>query len=378
MRRWQEFPPHRQIPFGSVSKVRKIVHVDMDAFFASVEQRDFPHLKGLPVVVGGSPDRRGVVAAASYEARKFGIRSAMSMGEAFRRCSHLHRQPIRMETYVAVSREIREIFERYTSRVEPLSIDEAFLDLTETSSRLGLTATRLAADLRAEIFQTTGLTASAGVAPNKFLAKIASDVRKPNGLTVVLPEKVEEFLAPLPVGKVWGIGPATVEKLAKLQIHTIAQLRTLTLEQALRHFGKTGLLYYRLARGQDDRAVEPRGQAKSISTEETFAVNIRDPQELIERLAEQAAEVSQSCRQAKLSGCTVVLKLRYDDFSTITRSHTLAQPTRLPQVIFAEGVELLNKTEYQSRPVRLLGIGLSGLLHDDRPRQLSLFEQALE
>lgn len=350
----------------------------MDAFFASVEQRDFPHLKGLPVVVGGSQDRRGVVAAASYEARKFGIRSAMSMGEAFRRCSHLHRQPIRMETYVAVSREIREIFERYTSRVEPLSIDEAFLDLTETSASLGITATRLAADLRAEIFQSTGLTASAGVAPNKFLAKIASDVRKPNGLTVVVPEKVEEFLAPLPVGKVWGIGPSTVEKLAKLHIHTIAELRTLTLEQALRHFGKTGLLYYRLARGHDDRSVEPRGQAKSISTEETFAQNVRDPQELIERLAEQAEEVAQSCRQAKLSGCTVVLKLRYDDFSTITRSHTLSQPTRLPQVIFTEGVELLNKTDYQTRPVRLLGIGLSGLLHDDRPRQLSLFEQALE
>ena len=347
----------------------------MDAFYASIEQRDFPHLKGQPVVVGGSQDRRGVVAAASYEARRHGIRSAMSMGEAFRRCPTLHRQPVRMEVYVAVSRQVREIFDRYTALVEPLSIDEAFLDLTETSERLGITATRLAADLKDEILQSTGLTASAGVAPNKFLAKVASDVRKPNGLTVVLPEQIREFLDPLPVGRIWGIGPATVEKLAKLDIHTIAQLRQLDLEDALKHFGRTGLLYYRLARGQDDRPVERRGQAKSLSTERTFAQNIRDPETLFEHLDKQAVEVSTSCEKARLSGTTVVLKLRYDDFSTITRSHTLLHPTRLAEEIAAVGRELLEKTEFKTRPVRLLGIGVSGLLHDDRPLQLTLFEE---
>ncbi len=346
----------------------------MDAFYASIEQRDFPHLKGQPVVVGGSQDRRGVVAAASYEARRHGIRSAMSMGEAFRRCPTLHRQPVRMEVYVAVSRQVREIFDRYTALVEPLSIDEAFLDLTETSERLGITATRLAADLKDEILQSTGLTASAGVAPNKFLAKVASDVRKPNGLTVVLPEQIREFLDPLPVGRIWGIGPATVEKLAKLDIHTIAQLRQLDLEDALKHFGRTGLLYYRLARGQDDRPVERRGQAKSLSTERTFAQNIRDPETLFEHLDKQAVEVATSCEKARLSGTTVVLKLRYDDFSTITRSHTLLHPTRLAEEIAAVGRELLEKTEFKTRPVRLLGIGVSGLLHDDRPLQLTLFD----
>lgn len=347
----------------------------MDAFYASIEQRDFPHLKGQPVVVGGSQDRRGVVAAASYEARRHGIRSAMSMGEAFRRCPTLHRQPVRMEVYVAVSRQVREIFDRYTALVEPLSIDEAFLDLTETSERLGITATRLAADLKDEILQSTGLTASAGVAPNKFLAKVASDVRKPNGLTVVLPEQIREFLDPLPVGRIWGIGPATVEKLAKLDIHTIAQLRQLDLEDALKHFGRTGLLYYRLARGQDDRPVERRGQAKSLSTERTFAQNIRDPETLFEHLDKQAVEVATSCEKARLSGTTVVLKLRYDDFSTITRSHTLLHPTRQAEEIAAVGRELLEKTEFKTRPVRLLGIGVSGLLHDDRPLQLTLFEE---
>ncbi len=354
--------------------LRKIVHLDMDAFYASIEQRDFPHLKGLPVVVGGSQDRRGVVAAASYEARRYGIRSAMSMGEAFRRCPPLHRQPVRMEVYVETSRQVREIFERYTALVEPLSIDEAFLDLTETSARLGITATRLAADLKAEIFHSTGLTASAGVAPNKFLAKVASDMRKPNGLTVVLPDQVREFLDPLPVGRIWGIGPATVDRLAKLEIHTIAQLRALSLEEALKLFGKTGLLYYRLARGQDDRPVERRGQAKSLSTERTFAQNIREAEVLHEHLLKQVEEVAESCRRARLSGSTVVLKLRYDDFSTITRSFTLPHPTRATGEILAVGMELLSKTDYHQRPVRLLGVGLSGLLHDDRPLQLTLFD----
>jgi DNA polymerase-4 len=347
----------------------------MDAFFASVEQRDFPHLKGLPLVVGGSRDRRGVVAAASYEARRFGIFSAMSMGEALRRCPHLQRQPVRMDVYVEVSRQIRGIFARYTDKVEPLSIDEAFLDLTSTSQERDVTATRLAFELKSEILKETGLTASAGVAPNKFLAKVASDMQKPNGLTVVQPHQVTEFLDPLPVKKIWGIGPATADRLARLEIHTIAQLRELSLERALDLFGKAGLLYFRLSRGQDDRPVASRELAKSLSTERTFAHDIRDAQVLHEHLDKQSQEVANSCQKSRLTGSTVVLKLRYDDFSTITRSHTMAQMTREAGDIYRVGLSLLEKTDYRTRPVRLLGIGMSGLLPDDRPVQLTLFDE---
>lgn len=354
---------------------RKIAHIDMDAFYASVEQRDFPHLRGLPVVVGGSRERRGVVAAASYEARRFGIHSAMSMGEAWRRCPHLQRQPVRMDVYVEVSRQIRGIFARYTEKVEPLSIDEAFLDLTRTSQEREITATRLAFELKSAILAETGLTASAGVAPNKFLAKVASDMQKPNGLTVVQPHQVQEFLDPLPVKKIWGVGPATAERLARLDIHTIAQLRALSLERALELFGKAGLLYYNLSRGHDQRPVASRERAKSMSTERTFAHDIREAALLHEQLEKQAREVAQGCLDDRVTGTTVVLKLRYDDFSTITRSQTLALPTRSVEEVIRVGLALLEKTEYRNRPVRLLGIGLSGLLPDDRPVQLTLFEQ---
>lgn len=361
---------------GFLDATRKIAHIDMDAFYASVEQRDFPHLRGLPVVVGGNKERRGVVAAASYEARKFGIHSAMSMGEAFRRCPQVQRQPVRMDVYVEVSRQIRSIFRRYTEKIEPLSIDEAFLDLTLSSHERGVTATRLAFELKEDILRQTGLTASAGVAPNKFLAKVASDMQKPNGLTVVQPHQVQAFLDPLPVRKIWGIGPATTERLARLEIHTVAQLRELSLEQALHLFGKTGLLYYRLSRGLDERPVASRELAKSMSTERTFAQDVRNPTVLHEHLGKQAEEVAQGCLKSRLTGTTVVLKLRYDDFSTITRSHTLPVATRSAEELVRVGLELLQKTEYRSRPVRLLGIGLSGLLPDNRPVQLSLFEEA--
>lgn len=347
----------------------------MDAFFASVEQRDFPHLLGLPVAVGGSKERRGVVAAASYEARKFGIHSAMSMAEAFRRCPQLQRQPVRMEAYVEVSRQIRAIFSRFTDIVEPLSIDEAFLDLTNTSIERGETATRLAFELKRLIFEETGLTASAGVAPNKFLAKIASDMKKPNGLTVVQPHQVLEFLDPLPVKRIWGVGPATAQRLSRLEIHTIAELRKLSLEKALELFGKSGLLYYRLSRGIDERPVATRDFAKSLSTERTFDEDISDPEILQNHLRRQAAEVAQSCLEQKMTGTTVVVKLRYNDFATITRSQTVPAPTRDQQKIIELGLELLEKTEYRTRPVRLFGIGLSGLLPDDRPIQLMLFDE---
>jgi DNA polymerase-4 len=212
------------------------------------------------------------------------------------------------------------------------------------------------------------------VAPNKFLAKVASDMQKPNGLTVVQPHQVQEFLDPLPVKKIWGVGPATAERLARLDIHTIAQLRELSLEQALERFGKAGALYYHLSRGQDQRPVATRERAKSMSTERTFVQDVREPEVLHEHLLRQAEEVARSCEKGKLTGCTVVLKLRYDDFSTITRSHTMAGSTRETESLYRVGLELLQKTEYRTRPVRLLGIGMSGLLPDDRPIQLTLFE----
>lgn len=347
----------------------------MDAFFASVEQRDFPHLKGQPVVVGGGRDRRGVVAAASYEARRFGIHSAMSMGEAFRRCPHLHRQPVRMERYREVSLQVKELFHQVADRVEPLSIDEAFLDVTRTSRSRGITATRLAFGLKQEIARVTGLTASAGVAPNKFLAKIASDMQKPDGLTVVQPHEVEVFLDPLPVKKIWGVGPATADRLARLGIHTIKELRSLPLESALDLFGKSGLLYYRLSRGLDDRPVKESREVKSISTERTFHQDVRDPLVLREQLQRQCEEIAQRCARGRLVAGTVVLKLRYGDFETVTRSLTAGNPTRRTEELLEAAVELLERTDYRERPVRLLGVGVSGLLSDDRPRQLRLFTE---
>lgn len=355
-----------------IVKVRKIVHVDMDAFFASVEQRDFPHLKGKPVVVGGASRHRGVVAAASYEARKFGIRSAMSMVEALRLCPNLHRQPHRMEVYSAVSRQVRTIFSRFTEQVEPLSIDEAFLDLTDTSLTRGVTATRLALEIKEEIRRQTGLTASAGVAPNKFLAKIASDFQKPNGLTVVQPHDVDRFLGALPVKRVWGIGPSTASRLHRIGIDTIAELRCLTLMELSEEFGKSGLHYYLLSRGIDDRPVEPRGRAKSLSTETTYSHDISDPFELKKQIEGQAREVAARLNESGLVGSTVVLKLRYSDFETVTRSRTLQNLVSEHGEIAGSALELLEKTEYRERAVRLLGVGVSGLHEIEGPHQLTL------
>lgn len=354
--------------------VRKIIHVDMDAFFASVEQRDFPHLRGKPTVVGGNRNNRGVVAAASYEARRFGIHSAMSMGEAFRRCPHLQRQSGRMEVYKRESQTIRRVFEEFADRVEPLSIDEAFLDVTDSTRRRGLTATRLAYEMKLAIKEATGLTASAGVAPNKFLAKVASDMDKPDGLTVVQPHQVLEFLGPLPVKRIWGVGPATATRLARLGITTVGELRMLTLEELADEFGKAGLHYYLLSRGIDERPVEERGQAKSLSTETTFSQDVRDPLELGATLREQADDVARRLERSGLLGCTVVLKLRYSDFETVTRSRTGARYHRQAQDIADSALELLEKTHYRERAVRLIGVGLSGLVDESAPLQLGLFD----
>jgi DNA polymerase IV len=344
----------------------------MDAFFASVEQRDFPELRGKPVVVGGNRSHRGVVAAASYEARRFGIHSAMSMARAIRLCPNLHRQPHRMSVYQDESKKVREIFGRYAEKVQPLSIDEAFLDVTRRSERSGTTATRLAFQIKQEIKKATGLTASAGVAPNKFLAKVASDMEKPDGLTVVQPHEVQQFLDPLPIKKIWGIGPATAQKFYRLGISTIGELRCLPLEELLDEFGKAGLHYHQLSRGIDERPVQVGGRAKSLSTESTFSQDVRDPLVLRETIENQSEELARRLESAGLLAATVVLKLRYSDFQTVTRSQT-STLHRDQGRIQTSALELLERTEYSERAVRLLGLGVSGLMDDDGPLQLTLF-----
>ena len=343
----------------------------MDAFYASVEQHDDPKLKGRPVAVGGS--RRGVVAAASYEARRFGVRSAMPVTTALRLCPKLVRVPPRMDRYQEISQQVRAIFHDWTELVEPLSLDEAFLDVTESCRKHDLTATRLARRLKNEILAATGLTASAGVAATKFVAKIASDYRKPDGLTVVVPERTLEFLHPLPVSRIWGVGPKTAERLERLGILTILDLFEMELEELLRLFGKAGLAYYRLARGQDDRPVKAQRRCKSLSTERTFARDLDDEAVLRDKLLSQAQELQERLRRRGYKGSTVVLKLRYGDFTTITRSHTLSAPTDRAEVLFEEVMELLKKTEFPQRAVRLAGLGLSGLIHPHDPVQLTLF-----
>lgn len=352
--------------------LRRILHVDMDAFYASVEQRDFPQLKGKPVIVAGSDRHRGVVAAASYEARRYGIHSAMPTAVAHRLCPEVIRQPVRMEVYKDVSLQIRELFWALTDLVEPLSLDEAFLDVSKTCHENQVTATRVAYQLKQDIKKTTGLTASAGVGPNKFVAKVASDYRKPDGLTVVPPDQVTEFLHPLSIKRVWGIGPVTAHRLNELGIHTIADLHAQSLERLVELFGKAGLSYHQLARGQDNRAVTPHREPKSVSQETTFSNDVSDPTELHAAIGNQAERVAHRLARANLQGTTVTLKLRYDDFTTITRSHT-AGLTDQAEEIAAQALSLLEKTEFPQRRVRLVGVGVSGLLHNDRPIQLRLF-----
>ena len=358
----------------SAPSSRKILHLDMDAFFASVEQRDFPELKGKPLVVGGNKSHRGVVAAASYEARKFGVHSAMSMAEALRLCPQLLRQPHRMDVYIEASNKVRDLFHELTEKVEPLSIDEAFLDVTETSLSSGKTATRLAYELKARIFEETQLTASAGVASNKFLAKVASDMNKPDGLTVVQPHEVQDFLDPLPVKKIWGVGPTTAKRMHRLGIKTIGELRTLSLSELARDFGKSGLHFHRLSRGLDNRPVQARGRPKSLSTESTFSQDVSDPLVLREHIRRQSSELSIRLEKAGLKALTVILKLRYSDFETVTRSKTIVEPFREPELIESIVLDLLERTEYRENAVRLLGVGTSGFSSDDAPLQLTLFD----
>lgn len=352
--------------------LRKIIHVDMDAFYASVEQRDDPSLQGKPVVVGGKPNSRGVVSAASYEARKFGIHSAMPLPEAFRRCPEAYFLPVMMSKYQEVSLQIRQIFLTYTPIVEPLSLDEAFLDVTG-STRLFGSADSIAGIIKQRIKQELRLTASVGLAHNKFLAKIASDLKKPDGFVVVQPDKVQEFLDQLAVERLWGVGEKTAEQLHKLNIKTIKDLRNIEKLYLTKLFGVLGDRLYQLARGIDDRPVESARVVKSIGHETTFAQDISDPDELEKALLKLAVDVGWRLRKQSLKGRTITLKIRYADFRTVTRSFTLPQATDIDDVIYQESRSLLRSVLLE-QPLRLIGVTVNNLT-DKLERQLSLFSE---
>ncbi len=354
---------------------RKIIHIDMDAFYASVEQRDNPGLKGKPVIVGGDPHRRGVVAACSYEARKFGIHSAMPSSQARKLCASAVFLPPRFDVYHEVSSQIMEIFHEHTDLVEPLSLDEAFLDVTRNKKDVA-TATEIAKSIRAEIRNRTRLTASAGVSYNKFLAKAASDFRKPDGLTVVTPDQALEFIARLPIGKFHGVGRVTEERMRLLGIETGADLRNCPLEELIRNFGKMGVYFHSIAHGMDERPVMPVRIRKSLGREITLDEDIDDVGLMASILSGLADDVSGMLQERRLKGKTVTLKLKYHDFQSITRSITLDSLVDEAGEIMRHASILLKDTEAGSRKVRLLGITVSGFeppqKRQKRPDQLIL------
>ena len=341
--------------------LRKILHVDMDAFYASVEQRDDPTLRGRPVAVGGSPESRGVVAAASYEARAFGVRSALPMSRAVRLCPELVVVRPDFGKYGEVSRQVFEIFREVTPLVEPLSLDEAYLDVTENSWCEPL-AVDVARRIKARIREKTQVTASAGVATNKFLAKIASGWKKPDGLTVISPERVESFLKQQPVEALWGVGPVTARKLKAVGIRMLVDVRSADGEVLRRCVGSWGESLRELAFGRDERPVTPNHERKSIGCEETFARDLVDVERIRRELESLARNAATVLARKGLLARTVVLKLRYSNFETITRSETRQPPTSSEEEIVARTVALLEKTEAGKRPVRLLGASLHGLV----------------
>lgn len=341
----------------SPSPTRKIIHVDMDAFYASVEQLDHPEWRGKPLVVGGN-EARGVVAAASYEARKFGIHSAMSSALAAKKCPQLIFARPRFDRYQAISFQIREVFYEYTELVEPLSLDEAFLDVTENKANLK-SAILMARQIREKIKLKTGLNASAGVSYNKFLAKIASDLNKPNGQAVILPEEAEAFLEKLPIGKFFGIGKVTAEKMQQLGIHCGMDLKQYSLQFLVKKFGKSGLHYFNIVRGIHLSEVQPHRVRKSLSAENTFEKDLITWRELEENLRPIFEEVIRRIEKSGIKGRTVTLKIKHSDFSLQTRSRTLEQYPD-SETIWKVGMDLLHQEEIP-KPVRLLGLGLSNL-----------------
>jgi DNA polymerase-4 len=349
-----------------------ILHLDMDAFYPCVEVLDRPELKHKPVIVGG-PRERGVVSSASYEARKFGVHSAQPMAVAMRRCPKGIFLPVRMDRYKAVSGQVFRIFRRFTSLVEPVSIDEAFLDVTG-SMRLFGPAEHIAATIKRIVREETGLTVSAGLAPSKFVAKIASDLDKPDGLTVVPPDRVDAFLAPLPIEKMWGVGRQTQRRLEQLGIRTIGDLRHFPAGVLEKKFGRRGIQMHQLALGMDDREVVPESEAKSIGHEETFSRDILDREVVQKQILSLTERVARRMRREGVCGRTVTLKAKYSNFVQITRSVTLTAATCDAPTLFSAACELMEKTQVGLRPIRLLGVSVSQLSPPaGSGEQLSLF-----
>ncbi|WP_210420694.1 DNA polymerase IV [Chitinophaga sp. XS-30] len=339
--------------------VRKIIHVDMDAFYASVEQRDNPEYRGKPIAVGGSPEGRGgVVATASYEARRFGIRSAMPSKRAQQLCPDVIFVRPRFPAYREASQKVREIFRRYTDLIEPLSLDEAYLDVTEDKLQIG-SAIAIAQQIKQAIREELQLTASAGISVNKFVAKIASDMQKPDGLTFIAPEQVESFMEKLPVEKFFGVGKVTAEKMRRMNLHTGADLKKLTENDLVQHFGKTGRFYYRIVRGIDEREVQPHRETKSLGAEDTFPYDLTTVEEMNAELDKIAVTVTERLKKYDLKGRTVTLKIKYSDFRQITRNQSFPYPVSDLETIAGTAKQLLLKTEPDDVKIRLLGITLS-------------------
>jgi len=354
--------------------MRKIIHIDMDAFFASVEQLDNPELRGKPVAVGGSGERH-VVASASYEARKFGVKSAMPSVIAKKICPELIFVKHRFERYIELSEQILDIFREYSHLVEPLSIDEAFLDVTADKKGIG-SATLIAKEIKKQIKDKTGLTASAGISVNKFLAKIASDIKKPDGLFVIPPARAEKFIEELPVEKFYGIGRVTAEKMHNLGIHRGSDLKKWDLLSLVRNFGKAGKFYYDIARGIDDRPVETESERKSIGTEITYEKDLTTPFAVIAELYKVEKELMERLVQSGTTGRTITLKIKFSDFKQITRSRTLQQYVRDFETLHRHVTGIRKSIQLEGTRIRLLGVSVSNLESEDcDDRQLYLFDE---
>lgn len=342
--------------------LRKIIHIDMDAFFASVEQRDNPDLRGKPVAVGHS-SKRGVVAAASYEARRYGVRSAMPSVRAKKLCPHLIFVPGRMQVYKEISKNIHNIFRKYTNIIEPLSLDEAFLDVTQNKYDIPYAIT-IAKEIKETIKKELNLTASAGVSYNKFLAKIASDLRKPDGLCTIHPEQALEFVENLPVESFWGVGPVTAKKMHKLGIHKGLDLKSYSLEALIRHFGKSGQIYYDFSRGIDLRPVEPYRERKSVGCEKTLEKSISLKSSIIIELYHITKELVARVERNQFKGNTLTLKVRFDDFTQVTRSHSINHPLfELKEML--QMAKMLLQTIECKYPIRLIGLSVSNPVQED-------------
>lgn len=360
--------------------LKKIIHIDMDAFYASIEQRDNPELRGKPVAVGGSPEGRGgVVATASYEARKFGVRSAMPSKQALKLCPRLIFVRPRFDVYKAVSQHIRGIFQRYTDLIEPLSLDEAYLDVTTDKLNIG-SALDIAAAIRQAIKDELDLTASAGVSINKFVAKIASDLNKPDGLTFIGPSRIESFMETLPVEKFFGVGKVTASKMKNLGLHTGADLKKLPEAELKKHFGKSGSFFYRIVRGIDDREVQPHRETKSVGAEDTFPYDLTSLEDMQDELLKITKTVYNRLLKNGLKGRTITLKIKYHDFKQVTRSHSFDEGIDERETIYKTACDLLMATDPEDQKIRLLGISLSNFGGqnlasggDETTEQLSLF-----